>query len=712
MRKPDRSDTLTHMFRSIKTTILIALVGLQIITAGIIISTSYVTSETAVLRQAEQLMIKTAKHTIRHTQSFLERAETALNLSQGLHQMRIFDNGNHELLERFFFKQLRVSPTLSGIYYGDTKGQFIFVSRTEGPGGTGYRTKEISSDRTGAQLTFRNAEFETVSSEIDEHDTYDPRARPWYTLASDTGGMSWTKPYIFYTSQLPGISAAAPVYADDGTLSGVIGIDMEISAISDFLANLSISKSGTAFILETNGDVIAHPDPSKIKKHIGNGEDGIRFAKINEIDDPVARAVADRISAKNGNVDFSVDQFVRVDLNNEIYNAVFAPFMIGNLDWTIAIYVPQNEFLGPITDGRVRNIAIAVSIAVIAILTGLIITRMIIAPLSEISRCADQIARGETARTKALPENFEELRNVSTAFRRMTEWLSDYKRQNSAMHGALASSAKKLERQVADLNAEILERKRAELQSQKLQNELAHVTRYSTAGEMAASLAHELNQPLTAITQYCDALLSTHAVKSLPDGEVVNYIEDIQDQAFRSGEIIRHLRQFIRKGETDSEEVDLNELITQTVRLIEPQAKENGIGITIATDPDLPLIQINRVQIAQVLVNLLRNSVDAIVSADSEKRLISINSRIRGEQTEIMVEDSGLGLTSPCDAFKPFETSKQDGMGMGLSISRSIVEAHNGRLSADMDISSGARFRILLPNRSGENVREATEAAE
>ncbi len=685
------------MVLSIKTTILAALVGLQLIAVAIIISSSFVTSETAVLRQAERLMLAIGDDTVRHTERFLQQAESAVSLAQSLQEAEVLSKDDSASLERFFFEQLKISPDFSGLYLGDNEGQFTFVRRSSEIEGTDFETKIISSTTKGANLISRNETFEQISTRNDPTDMYDPRKRPWYTEAVEMGGTAWTAPYIFYTSQQPGITVAAPVKGPTGKVQGVIGIDMEIAAISKFLADLEIGDTGAALILTRNGDVIAHPDPSRIKKARGDGEAGLRFAKIHEIDDPIARAIVSALSSDTGDVDFTVDQFTRVDLSGEVFDAVLMPFTVGGLDWTIAIYAPESDFLGSILEGRTLNIAIAFTIACLTVLLGWFIARHITSPLTALSDYADQIARGERTDSISLPENFVEINHVSTAFRRMSRWLDGYQSQNSLMHDELADSARKLEVRVEDLHAEIAERKRAEAQSQQLQNELAHVSRVTTTGEMAASLAHELNQPLTAITQYCDLLLNAAKSKDDNKNEIVESLGELQGQAFRAGAIIRELRQFIRKGESDTELVNLAELIVQTVRLIEPLARSNNIDIAVDVDDAAPKIMINRVQIAQVLVNLLRNSVDAIISTNSETRVITVKASQLETGAEIIVEDTGPGLSSVESAFKPFETSKPDGMGIGLSISRTIIEAHHGRLTADPTVKQGARFRISLP---------------
>ena len=696
------------MVLSIKTTILAALVGLQVVAAAIIISSSFVTSETAVLRQAERSMSSIGDDTIRHTRHFLQQAESAVSLAQSLQEAKVLTSDDTASLERFFFEQLRTSPDFSGLYLGGNDGQFTFVRRSSDTKGSEFETKLISATTSGADLIFRNDAFERINTDNDSTDLYDPRERPWYTEAVKMRGIAWTAPYIFYSSQQPGITVAAPIIGTDDKIRGVVGIDLEIAAISKFLAELEIGDSGAALILARNGDVIAHPDPSKIKKLRENGEAGLRFAKIDEINDPIARAVVSALSSETGDVDFTVNQFTRVDINGEVYDAVLTPFTLGELNWTIAIYAPENDFLGSILEGRTLNIAIAFTIACLTVLFGWFIARLITSPLTALSQYADQIARGERTDSISLPENFVEINHVSTAFRRMTRWLEGYRFQNSQMHDELADSARKLEVQVEDLNTEIADRKRAEAQSQQLQNELTHVSRVTTTGEMAASLAHELNQPLTAITQYCDLLMNATQSNESNRHEITETLEELQSQAFRAGSIIRELRQFIRKGETDAELVSLAELIVQTVRLIDPQARKNDIDIVLDIDELAPKIMINRVQIAQVLINLLRNSVEAIKTADSETRVITVKACQRGEGAEIIVEDTGPGLSSVESAFKPFETSKPDGMGIGLSISRTIVEAHQGRLTADPSVRRGARFRISLPG----NVERITSAQE
>lgn len=245
---------------------------------------------------------------------------------------------------------------------------------------------------------------------------------------------------------------------------------------------------------------------------------------------------------------------------------------------------------------------------------------------------------------------------------------------------------------------DISERRRMEAQSRSLQSELAHITRLTTMGEMATGLAHELNQPLTAITQYSDAALSSTDTEDSTDPELAECLIEIREQAHRAGEIIQQLRQFVSKGKTEKSPICLNRLVRQTVRLIEPDARDKNVRISTSLNDDVAEVTLDRVQIAQVLVNLLRNSIEAIDQAESDQRTVSITtSRKSGEVVDVTIRDTGPGVNSTTAVFEPFHSNKATGLGMGLPISRSIIEAHGGTLWADATVCEGASFHFTLP---------------
>jgi two-component system sensor kinase FixL len=232
----------------------------------------------------------------------------------------------------------------------------------------------------------------------------------------------------------------------------------------------------------------------------------------------------------------------------------------------------------------------------------------------------------------------------------------------------------------------------------------AHDARLATAGEMAAGLAHELNQPLTSIVHFCDLALSiARASRTARRGELIEALEDTAEQAQRAGDIIRNLRRFVGRREAVRAAEDVNIVIRETVHFTEPELKSSGVSVHLALAEGLPMVEMDRTQIEQVLVNLIRNSVEAMVDAASDPCEIAISSQSVTStgfaSIEVTIVDSGPGVAPETvdRLFGPFHTSKPNGLGMGLWISRSIVEAHGGRLWADLDSGPGAKFHFSLP---------------
>lgn len=249
---------------------------------------------------------------------------------------------------------------------------------------------------------------------------------------------------------------------------------------------------------------------------------------------------------------------------------------------------------------------------------------------------------------------------------------------------------------------DVTDQRQLEARDRRLRAELAHSSRLTSVGEMASGLAHELNQPLTAITHNCDALLSGMEELAGEKSEVAQTTQDIYMQAQRAGGIIRSLRQLMRKDTDYTPNVDLNKLVEETVRLTHPEARERGVNVNLHFSDNLPKLTIDPVQIQQVLVNLERNGVEAMSNADCHPKELVISTNLdANDVVRISVKDSGPGFSDDMRAnlFTAFQSTKADGMGLGLSISRSIVESHGGRLWLDTESDGGANFHFTLPVR-------------
>ena len=247
---------------------------------------------------------------------------------------------------------------------------------------------------------------------------------------------------------------------------------------------------------------------------------------------------------------------------------------------------------------------------------------------------------------------------------------------------------------------DITERREAEKRIQRQQEELAHLSRLSTLGEMATGLAHELNQPLASIVSYTQGCIRRIEQGSTKSAELVVALRKVSSEADRAGEIIRRIRRFIRKREPQRAPIKPGELIEQVLELVRHELQAEGVALEVNVAQRLPRIHVDRIQLQQVVLNLLRNSMEAMAGCDQERRTIWITVDMPDEHSvEFALRDTGSGL--PADGtdkvFDPFYTTKAEGTGMGLAISRTIIEAHGGRLWAQGNPDGGSTFGFSLP---------------
>jgi len=245
----------------------------------------------------------------------------------------------------------------------------------------------------------------------------------------------------------------------------------------------------------------------------------------------------------------------------------------------------------------------------------------------------------------------------------------------------------------------------------ELQSEVTHMSRFTALGEMASTLAHEINQPLTAISNY---LRGSRRLLERMEGENVEMLRDAiskaADQALRAGQIIRRLREFVARGESERRIESLPKLIEDASTLALVGAREHGIAVSFRLDPAADLVLADRIQIQQVLVNLMRNAIDVMSEGGAVRRLDIATATGPEDQVEVTVADTGSGLAPEVarQLFQPFVTTKRKGMGLGLSICRTIVEAHGGKIWVNSPPEGGTIFHFTL--RAAAHDRENDDA--
>jgi PAS domain S-box-containing protein len=254
---------------------------------------------------------------------------------------------------------------------------------------------------------------------------------------------------------------------------------------------------------------------------------------------------------------------------------------------------------------------------------------------------------------------------------------------------------------------DLTERLKAEEQARAHRQQLNRYMRIATIGEMGATLAHELNQPITAVVNYCRGSLRRLGSGSWDPGELAEALKEAYGEAQRASEILNNIARFVRPSTQRKDAEDINAIIRSAARLAERDLHRNRIDLALELAPDLPPVTVNAVEIEQILLNLLRNGIDAVSEKRSGERSVTIRSIPLGaDNLMISVRDNGRGF--PLDvaehAFDPFFTTKPEGMGMGLAISRSIIESHGGRVWVEANPGGGAGVHFTLPIREVRHV--------
>lgn len=234
----------------------------------------------------------------------------------------------------------------------------------------------------------------------------------------------------------------------------------------------------------------------------------------------------------------------------------------------------------------------------------------------------------------------------------------------------------------------------------RLNAELSHAARLSTVGEMVSGITHELHQPLAVISNYASACKRCVQKQSLDTDRLIDSLQAISDEALRAGEIMRSIRDVLKKKDPQRENEDLNSIVDEAVKLVTVGTHNHYVRILRVLNPARPLVHVNRIQVVQVIINLLMNAIEAMADSNTENKSVTVKTRTIDEDfAELAVIDAGPGIpeSNTDRIFEQFVTTKTDGLGFGLSISKSIVEAHNGTIDFESKPSGGTTFRCTLP---------------
>lgn len=241
-------------------------------------------------------------------------------------------------------------------------------------------------------------------------------------------------------------------------------------------------------------------------------------------------------------------------------------------------------------------------------------------------------------------------------------------------------------------------------------SDMAHLSRIAAVGAMASSLAHELNQPLTAICGYAEACQNLLRQGVDLPGNMLEYLSELQSEAVRAGRIVQRFRAYVRKAPPQRGPQDINAVVREALDIVRVRLQRSGVGLRLQLADGLEQAAVDPVQIQQVLVNLVQNAMDAMAAVEPANRRLVIKTAAAEGGIRVSISDSGVGLSSPSAdrLFQPFFTTKVGGLGLGLSICRSIIESHGGRISASANADHGMTFEFTVPTNGSTECRTDT----
>ncbi|MEM7031772.1 MAG: adenylate/guanylate cyclase domain-containing protein [Chloroflexota bacterium] len=356
--------------RSLQVNILVAFAALLITTVLIIIGYTYQQNSRAILQLSDDLLNQVTETVMETTTNYLTPAASIAQASSQIPNIEALSLVESKDLETYGMQILEMNPQLSGFFIGNEQGDFLFTKRFQN-GSIGTQTIDRSADPPLRTWVYRDGDGNINNVEETTDFTYDPRARPWYGGAKDVQARYWTDIYIFFTDQKPGITAAYPIIGDDGNLVGVIGIDVALDQLSQFLETQTIGDNGTAFIINSEAEIVAYPGIALATQV----EDKFRPLHISELNKSWVQEAFETHQQLN-------QSRFTLDSGGQRYIASFVPFPdeFGK-DWKIGIVVPENDFVGSIKETNQISLLISGGILLLAIVSAIFISRSISKPI-------------------------------------------------------------------------------------------------------------------------------------------------------------------------------------------------------------------------------------------------------------------------------------------------------------------------------------------
>lgn len=708
----------------LRTVIVIPFVVLILLAGTVTGYLSFRNGQEAVNNVASQLRSEITARIQERVRNYLETAHLINRLNANdieLSQVNLEDVSE---LERYFWKQIQTFPQVTNTFIGLPNGRFV------GAGGQGKGLPQIilADESTEGSLNYyetneRVQRGKVMASAAD----YDPRKRDWYKDAIKAREPIWSDIYQEFTTKELAISAAQPVYDDNGNLLGVLGSTAIFSSVNEFLSKLKIGESGKTFIMERSGKLVASSTSARVFK----GKERVHAAASeNELISHTARHLEDYFGSlerirTSQQLDFNVGgarQFIQVaplELTQETGGH--------GLDFLVVVVIPEADFMGRITANTNMSVIMSLVALVMTVLIGFLTARGIIRPILALNEATKKFAAGHW--NQKLPtERSDELGELAKSFNSMGDQV---RKSFLALEEANATLEQKVKERTQELSVALEELKAS--QAQLVQSE-----KMASLGQMVAGVAHEINTPLgyikSNIEMTRDLFQETENLVTVYDSLVHLLVsEDVGEEELNSqlavvaelssefrenetfhetkelfkdiiygleqiSELVVNLKDFSRLDQARVADVSLNDCLDSVLVI-----GHNVIGNRIEIEKqygDVPMVQCSPSHINQVFLNIVTNAAQAMDKAGT------LYLRTRADKNNVYVEIQDTGKGIPADVipkiFDPFFTTKPigEGTGLGLSICYQIIEQHKGEIKVNSEVGKGTTFTISLPRQA------------